>query len=524
MNLFNHPIQPNEAELSALTQSPWPEYRRWLLSYDRLTLAQWQEQRRAAVTWPKRVFSVLVPVYNTPPAYLTACIHSVQIQSYPHWQLCLVDDGSTQTETTQLCQRMAQKDPRIHWLRQQNQGICAATNAALVMAQGDYVAFLDHDDRLAPHALFAVARLLCQQPDIDIVYSDRDMLDEHGQRFMHLFKPDWSPETLLSGNYLFHLLIYRKALVMALGGLRVKFEGSQDFDLILRASDEIEQERAKIYHLPQVLYHWRQHPQSVALNHNAKTYAYAAGIAALQQTLQRRGLNATVHENPALWRGNYVVEFKTETDKRHEVIVWQENLYIIQQLNQKIAASQADYIVLLHHANPLPAQAQILALLSWLQGSKVGMTTGKIVDDAGKIIHAGLVQRLQQPPLAIYADHFENSPSYLAATAIVRNVSCAHPAFCAFKKSLWQQLGGFDEAYHSMVALLDFSLNCLKKQRIVYNPHSRCIAHTDITWSTGDLALYQQRWKKRLHAGDPYYNPWLSVTQTDMGLDLNGVK
>jgi O-antigen biosynthesis protein len=135
------------------------------------------------------------------------------------------------------------------------------------------VAFLDHDDRLAPEALFYMAAVLRQNDSIDILYSDRDSLSLNNTRFLHLCKPDWSPETLLSGNYLFHLVVYRRSLLDALGGLRAETEGSQDYDLILRAAEK----NPKIHHVSRILYHWRQHPESIAFAHNVKEYVYQAG-------------------------------------------------------------------------------------------------------------------------------------------------------------------------------------------------------------------------------------------------------
>ena len=211
---------PDEEDLKWWATSEWVEYQAWIFQHSFISLKQWItfRDRSKELTSPPFI-SVLTPTYNTDPVMLHECIYSIQAQAYPNWEMCIVDDGSTDEKTIDLLNDMAGKDPRIRVaFSSENRGICHATNLALEMAKGDYVAFLDHDDRLAPDAFFHVAEAVSKNPDIDVLYSDRDMLSLRGLRFMHLFKPDWSPELLLSMNYVCHLMVYRKSMVEAVGG------------------------------------------------------------------------------------------------------------------------------------------------------------------------------------------------------------------------------------------------------------------------------------------------------------------
>lgn len=499
---------PTEADLKSWAYAEWIEYQAWLFHHGFLTLYDWQVLRDQAQCWKQRpLLSVVTPVFNTAPDYLAECIYSVQTQAYPHWEMCLVDDGSDNPATIACLEQLVKDDPRLHLHSlSENQGICHATNQALAMARGEYVVFLDHDDRLAPDALYEVVKLLRKYPTTDIVYSDRDMLSPNNKRFMHLFKPDWSPETLLSGNYLFHLLVYRRDLLEKLGGVRVGKEGSQDYDLILRAAEL----QPQVRHLAKVLYHWRQHEQSVALEHNAKDYAYQAGIAALEEALERRSLTADVSENKELWRGHYQVRLQVSESKSYKIL----------QLNNLEQACEADYLVILGQVDY--DQESITELISWLEIEDVGIVTGKVIDQQGKFIHAGLVQSHNGIPLALYEGFPENTPSYMAITGIVHNVSIPHPNCCVIRRSLWQQLGGLNTDYSGAYAILDFALRALTSgKRIVYTPFARFVATNEwqqIEWLEPDRQIFVEKWNTWLKQGDPYYNPYLSLDVVDMGL------
>jgi O-antigen biosynthesis protein len=261
--------------------------------------------------------SVLIPVYNTEEQFLRRCIESVIDQVYPNWELCIADDASTLPHVRELLTGYTKKDPRIRVVfREKNGHISAASNDALQIADGEYIALLDHDDELPVHALYENVLLLNEHPDADMVYSDEDKITESGIRHMPFFKPDWSPDTLLSQMYTGHLGVYRTELIRQIGGFRIGFEGSQDYDLALRVSEQTE----KIYHIPKILYHWRTVPGSTAKTSESKQYAYNAAKKALQESLNRRGERGVAEFIPG-FRGQYRVRYPIQEKPKISIII-----------------------------------------------------------------------------------------------------------------------------------------------------------------------------------------------------------
>lgn len=277
------------------TPISWPadryDYSRWLARYGD-PVADTAVFPADPASGP--LFSVLLPVFNAPPALLEQAIDSVRDQTWPHWELCIADDASTDPAVAPLLERKATEDSRIRVVRRDRNGhISAATNSALSVARGDYVALLDQDDLLAPQALAAVAAALEQQPDAVILYSDEDRIDaEGGERSDPYFKPDFNYALFLSQNMVSHLGVYRRAEVEAVGGLREGLEGSQDHDLALRVLERIRHDQ--VVHIPRVLYHWRAIAGSTALDVGEKGYAFQAGARAIQEHLRRTEQSAVV--------------------------------------------------------------------------------------------------------------------------------------------------------------------------------------------------------------------------------------
>jgi hypothetical protein len=235
--------------------------------------------------------SVILPVYNPPPVFLEAAIQSVKSQAYPYWQLCIADDASPDPEIKKILERHASEDERIEVMfRKENGHICQSSNSALALARGEFIALLDHDDLLHPDALLEIAHVVNQKPDIGMIFSDEDKCDEHGTRYGPYRKMGWDPELLLGQNCVSHLGVYRTELVRALGGFRPGYEGSQDYDLALRASRALTP--AQIHHIPRILYHWRAIPGSTALANSEKSYAVVAMHRALRSHLEVIGSNA----------------------------------------------------------------------------------------------------------------------------------------------------------------------------------------------------------------------------------------
>ena len=235
------------------------------------------------------LISVLMPVYNTPEVWLNCAIESVREQVYQRWELCIADDCSPSPHVREVLDRWASLDPRIKVVyRAENGHISRATNSAAELATGRFLAFLDHDDELTPDALGEVALKLAADPEIDLLYSDDDKVDENGRRYAPQFKGEYSPELLLSYMYFCHLLVVRCKLFRHIDGIRTGFEGAQDFDFALRAAEKA----GKVAHLPMVLYHWRAISGSTALNAMEKPESFEAGRAAMAEALQRRNPGA----------------------------------------------------------------------------------------------------------------------------------------------------------------------------------------------------------------------------------------
>ncbi|MGH2363009.1 MAG: glycosyltransferase, partial [bacterium] len=228
-------------------------------------------------------FSILMPVYNVDPKWLKVAVDSIRCQIYTNWELCIADDASTRPELLQYLRSLA-RDRRVKVVfRSENGHISAASNAAAELATGEFIVLMDHDDVLAPNALFEIVRLLQARPDADLIYSDEDKIDLDGRHSEPFFKPDWSPEYMQTCMYTAHLGTYRRELVQEVGGFRAGFEGSQDYDLVLR----IVERTTRVHHIPQVLYHWRITPESTAGGHANKSYAHEAGRRALADYLRR---------------------------------------------------------------------------------------------------------------------------------------------------------------------------------------------------------------------------------------------
>jgi len=304
-----------EARIAELSGDP---YARWVRKHQ-ATPAQLEQQARIAAGLPyKPKISILIATYDTAPAHLIAALDSVLAQTYPNWELCVVDDASPNARVRQTLDAYAGHDGRIVPIyRERNGHISRALNDAAAKARGDFVALMDHDDLLAPNALYEFAVLLNAHPDADFIYSDEDMIDDAtGRRNNPHFKPDWSPDSLLSRMYVGHLSVYRRSVFEAVGGFREGFEGSQDWDLALRVTETTD----RVRHIPHVLYHWRQHAQSTAADMSAKPYAAIAAERALNEAIARRGeIGAVVPVREA--PGTYIPRYRHEGQPRASIII-----------------------------------------------------------------------------------------------------------------------------------------------------------------------------------------------------------
>lgn len=431
------------------------------------------------------------------------------LRPYPYWQLLLVDDGSTNPGTLKTLDSPVAQDPRIEvFYCKMPQGISAATNRGIDKATGDYIIFLDHDDRLAPDALHYIARQIKQTPDVDIIYSDRDMISPNNNRFMYLFKPGWSPETLLSGNYIFHLLCYSRTLLNKLGGLRSEFDGSQDYDLILRAAET----DPIVRHIDRVLYHWRQHEYSVAMNDHAKDYAFEAGKAALNSALTRRGISGSVTEIADLWRGMHSVKLPSVNDQDIELIVLNSNTpcsYRRDLYKQLQDNRNEPYIAILGDKVTPLSNDTLQSLSAWLTLKQIGLVSGKLINKQGNIDYCGMHYQADGSLCAPYRGFPETEAGYMAITRILRNISAPHPYCVIINRELWRQLGGFNPAFEGPYALMDFALRALNSGwRCLVDPQYRFEVSENLLdgWPKHDHDRFTALWKNWLENGDPYFN------------------
>lgn len=470
--------------------------------------------------------SIIVPVYNIDAKWLDACITSVISQFYEDWELCLHDDASTKIETIHCLKKWQKKDRRIHVsFATENKHISAASNAALKAATGEFVAFLDNDDVISPDALFEIVRYINNNPEVDILYSDEDMIDEKGKRSNPFFKPGWSPDLLLSMNYITHFCVYKKTLIDAIDGLREGYEGSQDYDLILRAS-----EKAKcIIRIPKILYHWRQLPSSTASGSGSKNYAYDAAKRALEDTLVRRNIQGeVVIESPGLYRikrdiivkkkVSIIIPFRDEVNvlrtciesicKKTEYSNWEvllvnnqsieaETLAYLQEITERsqrkirviqydkpfnfsdmnnYAVSQCDgeYILFLNNDTEVVNNDWLTSLVEHIQRDEVGAVGARLLYPNNTIQHGGVI--LFEKGIATHA--FKSFPressGYRNFLSVTRNYSAVTAACMITRRDLFLNVSGFD-ADNLSVAYndVDYCLKVLEQGKlVVYTPYT----------------------------------------------------
>lgn len=504
-----------ESKSGPKTGEPVDRYAAWIGEHepDTATLARQSTESELWVRKPK--ISLLVPVLNTPTNFLEEMFSSVAKQSYRNWELCLVDAGSTEVATLEVLKSWVARESRIRFERlEANLGIAENTNRALKPATGDFVACLDHDDLLAPFALYEIVRAISSSPDAEILYSDEDRWSEKGNRREPFFKPEWSPELLFSSMYLGHLTVYRRDLVDALGGFRNRFDLSQDYDFALRAT-----ERARaVCHVPGVLYHWREHPGSGSAG--GKPEARKTNIAALADAMERRGLAAEIIEYPAANRAR----FKILEWPKVSIIVptdsAERSRFCVEQLPRMTSYPDYEIVIvtnsaladLLEVAAPkdpgfrfvrydMPfnfsdkcncgAQAAsgtrliffnddvesgqrdwIQNLIEPLENPEVGAVAPKLLYATGKIQHAGLVTGVRGFVGTACHEWPGDSVDYTNLAQSMRDVSALSAACLAVRREDFFRVGEFD-AVNTPIAHSDLDF-CFKVReagfRCVYTP------------------------------------------------------
>lgn len=333
-----------------------------------------------------KTFSILVPLYNTSEKFLRSMIESVIAQTYAKWQLCLADGSDTaHAYVEEICRSYVEQEPRIFYQKlAENKGISENTNACIQMAVGEYIALFDHDDLLHPSALFEVMKEIAES-GTDMVYTDEATFEGRESRLLSVHrKPDFCMENLRANNYICHFTVFQRKLLGLCGEFRKEFDGSQDFDLILRLCEKAE----NIRHIPKVLYFWRSHSESVAQNTANKSYAIDAGKRAVEAHLQRMGISAEVkviQEGMAI----YSILYSTETLPMDSVAVLHEGEE--GQLEMQKDNPAISYLLLLKDGISCPGEAGMKMLLSHMIKPEVAAVTGKIINEKGRIVTAGLL-------------------------------------------------------------------------------------------------------------------------------------
>jgi glycosyltransferase involved in cell wall biosynthesis len=545
--------------LSTEAHSP-TTYEAWVEAHDTLS----DDDRAAIAAHVGRMartplISVVMPAYETPIALLREAIESVRGQLYPHWELCIADDASPDPGVWKLLSGYAKSDPRIKVVRREVNGhICAATNSALALATGEFVALMDHDDLLAERALYEVAALLERRPDADLIYSDEDKVDGAGRRFEPHAKTDWNYELLLGQNMISHLGVYRRALVDALGGLREGFEGSQDYDLALRVAERTEPSR--IHHIPWVLYHWRQKGETASFSESFMARCADAARRAVAEHLARVGDDAVVENQPELpaWlhvrrsppEPNPLVSVIVPTRDRAELLAMcadgvlnrtrYRNLELLIVDNDSVEPATQALFKELQAADPrvriIPApgpfnfsalnnqaaaeaRGEILLLLNndismeddrWLDElvahavrPNVGAVGARLLFPDGRVQHAGVILGVgDTTPVAGHLGYLQagDDRGYYGHLAMTRNVSAVTAACMALRRSVFEEVGGLD-AEALPIAFNDVDL-CLKIRArgydIVWTPFAELTHHESASRGADEAGEARARFHKEI--------------------------
>jgi GT2 family glycosyltransferase len=556
-------------------QTP-PEYGLWIAHREPSAGEKSRMRAEAAAFAIQPLISIAVPVYKTPLPILTRMIDSVAGQLYENWELCLADDASKDTRLAGILEKYAARDARIRVVSlAENRGISSATNEALRLARGDYVAFLDHDDELADFALWEVVRAINANPETGLFYSDEDKLDERDRRYDPFFKPDWSPELFFSCNYICHFVVMNRGLVERLGGLDTSYSGSQDYEFLLRASALT----PKIQRIPKVLYHWRALESSTARTPGAKPEASADGLRAINAHLARTAPGARAEEvAPCRYRVRYPIAsdprisilmptggnlkllraavedvLAKTTYKNYDILLidnsrgpgveeytrslaarspvgyldWRHQPFNFSRMNNQAARqTEAPYILFLNDDVTIITADWLEAMLEHAQRPEIGAVGAQLWYPDGRIQHAGVLMGVFGNTGHAFKGLPGGQAHYFDFPNLIRNCSAVTAACLLISRARFLEAGGFDES-NLAVAFQDVDL-CLKLieggYRNVYTPYARLYHYESVTKAEKipnpmEDAYMKRRWAHYI-ADDPYYNPNLTRQSEDYRIKI----
>jgi len=553
------------------------DYRRWIKVYDTISRSD-QRQIRAHLSTLKQqpLISIVMPVHNPKGNELREAIESVRAQIYPNWELCICDDASTAPQVARILKRYASLDRRIQVCRREiNGGIAVASNDALLLASGDFVALLDQDDVLAETALYFVALEINHQPEAQLIYSDEDKLDTVGRRSNVHFKPDWNWQLFLAQNFFSHLGVFKTELIKRVG-FRAGFEGSQDYDLVLRCAEQVEPRH--IRHIPRVLYHWRMSEKSAALNFNAKPRARGAAIKAVEEHLARRKIAAEVtssgdedfrriryalpNDKPRvsiliptrdlvemlqpcvesiLEKTTYpnfeLVLIDNETRQPESLglldrIVAEPRVRVVRspgefnfgRLNNfGVAQVDSEFVALLNNDLTIITPDWLGEMVSQALQPGVGAVGARLLYPDDRIQHAGVI--LGGGGVAAHAHKGlpRANHGYFSRAILAQELSAVTAACLLVRRRVYLEVGGFDEE-HLTVAFndVDFCLRLGQRgYRIIYTPYAELYHFESASRGLEDTVMKNRRFEEEINymhekwgallERDPAYNPNLSL-------------
>ncbi|MBU5481067.1 glycosyltransferase family 2 protein [Blautia sp. MSJ-19] len=555
-------------------------YEAWLKKHqaDRKTL---RKQKHADFA-EKPQISIVIPLYQTPLPYLKELVDSVRAQSYENWQLCLAD-GSPNDKAKEFLEKHYGKEKRLVYTKlSENGGISVNTNAAIALAEGEFLMLCDHDDTLEPDALYEIVRAINEKSGTDVLYTDEDKVSMDGRHYFDPnFKPDFNLFRLRENNYICHIFVVRKSLADKVGYLKQEFDGAQDYDFIFRCCEQA----ANIVHIPKVLYHWRCHMDSTAADPASKMYAYEAGRNAIREHYQRLGIEAKVEmtERSGWYRSyvkvqgtplvsviipnkdhiedlelclfsmnkkstyrNYevlVVENNSENPETFEyykklpgrypkvkVLTWEKEFNYSSINNFAAKEAQGEYLLFLNNDVEILTPQWIEEMLQICQQDQVAAVGAKLYYPDDTIQHAGVVLGLGGIAGHIMCRASREETGYFGRMISVQEISAVTAACMMVRKTDFEAVGCFDETFQ--VAFNDIDL-CMKLRaagkKIVFTPYAELYHYESKSRGLEDtpekqfrfdkeVTRFKEKWAAQLEAGDPYYSPNLSVTEGDCSL------